>query len=32
MEGKWKENGICYACRKQVGIPGKPHRKVGEEV
>ncbi len=30
-QGKWKEDGICYACREQVWIPGAPHRKAGEE-
>lgn len=30
-KGAWKENGICYACRGQVWIPGAPHRKAGEE-
>lgn len=30
-QGAWKEDGICYACREQVWIPGAPHRKVGEE-
>lgn len=30
-KGAWKDNGICYACRLQVWIPGKPHRKAGEE-
>ncbi len=29
--GEWKDNGICYACREQVWIPGRPHRKAGEE-
>lgn len=29
--GKWKDDGICYACREQVWIPGRPHRKAGEE-
>ena len=29
--GEWKEDGICYACREQVWIPGEPHRKAGEE-
>ena len=29
--GEWKEDGICYACREQVWIPGAPHRKAGEE-
>lgn len=28
--GAWKEDGICYACREQVWIPGAPHRKAGE--
>ena len=23
--GKWKDDGICFACREQVWIPGKPH-------
>lgn len=30
-KGEWKDDGICYACREQVWIPGKIHRKVGEE-
>ena len=30
-QGAWKEDGICYACRDQVWIPGAPHRKAGEE-
>nr|DAO36866.1 MAG TPA: Thaumarchaeal output domain 1 [Caudoviricetes sp.] len=30
-QGVWKEDGICYACREQVWIPGAPHRKAGEE-
>lgn len=30
-QGAWKEDGICYACREQVWIPGAPHRKAGEE-
>lgn len=30
-QGEWKDNGICYACREQIWIPGAPHRKVGEE-
>ena len=30
-QGAWKDNGICYACREQIWIPGAPHRKVGEE-
>ena len=30
-KGAWKDDGICYACREQVWIPGKIHRKVGEE-
>lgn len=30
-QGAWKEDGICYACRGQVWIPGVPHRKAGEE-
>lgn len=30
-QGAWKEDGICYACRGQVWIPGAPHRKAGEE-
>lgn len=30
-QGAWKENGICYAFREQVWIPGAPHRKAGEE-
>ena len=30
-QGTWKDNGICYACREQVWIPGEPHRKAGEE-
>ena len=30
-QGAWKENGICYACREQVWIPGAPHRKAGEK-
>lgn len=30
-QGAWKEDGICYACRSQVWIPGAPHRKFGEE-
>ena len=30
-KGTWKEDGICYACREQVWIPGAPHRKAGEE-
>ena len=29
--GEWKDNGICFACREQVWIPGKPHRQVGNE-
>lgn len=29
--GEWKDDGICYACREQVWIPGRPHRKAGEE-
>lgn len=30
-QGAWKDNGICYACREQIWIPGAPHRKAGEE-
>ena len=29
--GEWKDDGICFACREQVWIPGKPHRQVGNE-
>ena len=29
--GEWKDDGICFACRGQVWIPGKPHRQVGNE-
>lgn len=29
--GKWKDDGICFACREQVWIPGKPHRQDGNE-
>lgn len=29
--GAWKDDGICYACREQVWIPGRPHRKATEE-
>lgn len=29
--GAWRDDGICYACREQVWIPGAPHRKAGEE-
>ena len=30
-QGAWKDDGICYACREQVWIPGAPRRKAGEE-
>ena len=30
-QGAWRDDGICYACRGQVWIPGAPHRKAGEE-
>lgn len=30
-KGAWKDDGICYACREQVWIPGKPHRQAGTE-
>lgn len=29
--GEWKDDGICFVCREQVWIPGKPHRQVGNE-
>lgn len=29
--GEWRENGICYACRDQTWIPGRPHRNAAEE-
>ena len=29
--GEWKDDGICFACREQVWIPGKPHRQVYNE-
>lgn len=29
--GKWKDDGICFACREQVWTPGKPHRQAGNE-
>lgn len=29
--GKWKDDGICFACREQVWIPGKPHIQAGNE-
>ena len=29
--GEWKDDGICFACRGHVWIPGKPHRQVGNE-
>lgn len=30
-KGEWRESGICYACRDQAWIPGRPHRKAAEE-
>lgn len=30
-QGAWKEDGICFACREQIWVPGKAHRKAGEE-
>ena len=29
--GEWKDDGICYACREQVWIPGKMRSQVGTE-
>lgn len=29
--GEWKDDGICFACREQIWVPGKAHRRVGEE-
>ena len=29
--GEWKDDGVCFACREQIWVPGKAHRKAGEE-
>lgn len=29
--GEWKDDGICFACREQVWIPGKEHRNAWNE-
>ena len=29
--GEWQDDGICFACREHVWIPGRPHRQFGNE-
>ena len=29
--GEWKNDGICFACKEQIWVPGKAHRRAGDE-